>query len=165
MKTLTLVRHAKAEHLENIDSDIDRPLAERGMQDAPMMAQVLKKSFYFNPDFIISSPALRAHTTAKIFAENFNFNQDNIFIDAGIYERGTKYIINLLKKQSDEYNNIILFGHNPDITSLTIYFLGEYFKTFPTCAVASIEFDINYWSEIEDINGKLKFYEYPKKYR
>ena len=41
MKTLILVRHAKSDWPENTD-DFDRPLAERGLEDAVKMSKFLK---------------------------------------------------------------------------------------------------------------------------
>ena len=61
MKTLILVRHAKSDWTENTD-DFDRPLNERGHQDAPKMAKFLK-SEEVKIDVFVTSPAKRALTT------------------------------------------------------------------------------------------------------
>jgi len=165
MKTLTLVRHAKSSWDNQDWTDLERPLNQRGLSDAPIMAQVIAKRLVPKPDLILSSNAARALATADIFAKALGFPDDCVNVENGIYSLGTKYIINLLKTQSDDANSIILFGHNPDVTSMAIYFLGDFIESLPTCAVISIDFDIEQWSEIEDINGVMKFYEYPKRYR
>ncbi len=165
MKTLILVRHAKASWENEEWADLERPLNERGLSDAPVMAEIVAKKLEPKPELILTSNALRALTTANIFAKTLDKNEDAVSVENGIYDRGTKFIINLLKTQPDDINSIILFGHNPDVTSMATYFLGNYIVSLPTCAVVAIDFDIEQWTEIEDINGKLKFYEYPKKYR
>jgi phosphohistidine phosphatase len=165
MKTLTLVRHAKSSISEQDMPDIERPLNERGSTDAPIIAGIIAKKLKPKPDLILSSNALRAMTTANIFAEALGYPEDFVLVENGIYDRGTKYIINLLKTQSDDVNSILLFGHNPEVTSLATYFLGDFIGSLPTCAVMAIDFDIDRWSEIEDINGVLKFFEFPKRYR
>ena len=44
MKTLYIIRHAKSDWAEAGLHDIERPLASRGLRDAPIMAGVLKKT-------------------------------------------------------------------------------------------------------------------------
>jgi len=67
MKTLLLVRHAKSSWEEPGVQDIDRPLNERGKQDAPEMAKRLKDK-KIDIDLFVSSPEKRARRTAKFFA-------------------------------------------------------------------------------------------------
>ena len=69
MKTLLLVRHAKSDWPTNID-DFDRPLNERGHKDAPKMAKFLKE-ISVTIDAFVTSPAKRALTTCRYFAEVF----------------------------------------------------------------------------------------------
>jgi len=68
MKKLLLVRHAKAEK-DTGGKDFDRPLKYIGMQDAGFMADRLKEKLMV-PEYIVTSPALRARTTAEIFADH-----------------------------------------------------------------------------------------------
>jgi|YNPMSStandDraft_1061717.scaffolds.fasta_scaffold00004_41 phosphohistidine phosphatase len=163
MKRIILVRHAKSSW-ENPDwSDFERPLNKRGLRDAPFMADIVAKKIE-KPDLIISSPAVRAATTCKYFAKAFSYNEKDIIFDENIYSKGSRYIINLIFQLDSNFNSVMIFGHNPDITSLFAYFTGEYIDNIPTCGVFAVEFDIKSWKEIENNNGKLIFYEYPKKY-
>ena len=68
MLLLTLVRHAKSSWDNPALADFDRPLNARGERDAPRMAQHVRRALGI-PDRIVSSPALRALTTARVFAE------------------------------------------------------------------------------------------------
>ncbi|MDH3806604.1 MAG: histidine phosphatase family protein, partial [Gammaproteobacteria bacterium] len=65
MKTLTLVRHAKSSWKDSGLSDRERPLNKRGERDAPVMGKRAAAAG-LRPSQIISSPAVRAWTTAKI---------------------------------------------------------------------------------------------------
>jgi len=162
MKKIILVRHAKS-GWDNPDlQDFERPLNKRGKTDAPIMAQILEKYKVF-PDLLISSPAVRALTTANIFAETINYPPKKILTDKGIYEKGARYIIKLIANLNNSVNTVVVFGHNPDMTSLASYFVGDYFDNVPTCGIVAIEKDVDDWSKIEDGNSKLLFYEYPKK--
>lgn len=163
MKNLILIRHAKSSW-DNPDwSDFDRPLNKRGLRDAPFMANLLSKKG-ISPDLIISSTAKRASETAQFFCEAFNYNFDNLQKDLGIYERGSKYIINLLSKLDNKINTVFIIGHNPDITSMATYFSGEFFDNVPTCGIIGVKFNFDAWENITTKNGELMFSEFPRNY-
>jgi phosphohistidine phosphatase len=67
MKTLLLVRHAKATH-ESGYSDFERPLTEKGIHGAEKMAKHLQEKGII-PQLFVTSPALRTHQTANIFTD------------------------------------------------------------------------------------------------
>lgn len=164
MKTLIIARHAKSSWDNPEWTDFERPLNKRGFKDAPMIAEILKDK-KIKPDLIYSSTAQRAITTAKIYSEILNFPQNDIIQDQNIYEQGNRYIIDLIKKTNNKINTIIVFGHNPTMTSLSTYFSGEYFDNVPTSGTVCIDFDFDKWKDVDKINGKLRFFEYPKKYK
>jgi phosphohistidine phosphatase len=164
MKKLILVRHAKSGWTNPNHTDFERELSERGLNDASILSALLPSKIT-KPDIFFSSPAIRALHTAKIFAEKFDLSSEKIVLDDGIYSKGTKYIINLLKSVKNEVGSTILFGHNPDITSLASYLSGEYFENVPTCGIVVIEFESDRWDKIEDKNGKLVLFDYPKLYK
>lgn len=163
MKNLILIRHAKSSWDNPEWSDFDRPLNKRGLRDAPFMANLLFRKDIV-PDIIISSTAKRALETAQFFCEVFNYSKDNLQQDLGIYERGSKYIINLLSKLDDNINTVFLIGHNPDITSLATYFSGEFFDNVPTCGIVGVKFNFDNWESIATKNGELLFNVFPRNY-
>lgn len=163
MKNLILIRHAKSSWDNPEWSDFDRPLNKRGLRDAPFMANLLQNKG-IKPDLIISSTAKRALETAQFMCEAFNYSLDNLQQDLGIYERGSKYIINLLAKLDDNLNTVILIGHNPDITSMATYFSGEFFDNVPTCGIIGVQFNFDSWENIATNNGELLFNEFPRNY-
>ncbi len=68
---LTLLRHAKTEAQHSGQEDWDRMLEPRGQKDAPEMARRLRER-KLKPDLMITSPAVRALTTAQIFARELH---------------------------------------------------------------------------------------------
>lgn len=66
MKHLFLIRHAKSSWAMSGQTDFDRPLNDRGLRDAPVMALRLWHAG-IRLDAILSSPANRALTTATFF--------------------------------------------------------------------------------------------------
>lgn len=158
MKTLILNRHAKSDWGSPDLSDFDRPLNKRGKRDTPMMVErFLKKKI--KPDLIISSPANRALTTAKQFADALKMI---IKEEIEIYNGSERYFKKELENFDDKINTILAFGHNPDFTSLATYFSGEFFANIPTCGIVCIDFDINTWKDIHKENGTIRFFDYPK---
>jgi phosphohistidine phosphatase len=71
-KKLLLVRHAKAKSGDFEIKDFDRPLSQKGIDEALEMGQQLFQGNIF-PDGIISSPALRAISTAKSISISLGF--------------------------------------------------------------------------------------------
>ncbi|MCX7735610.1 MAG: histidine phosphatase family protein [Candidatus Kapabacteria bacterium] len=164
MKTLILVRHAKSDWGNPDLSDFDRPLNKRGLKDAPFMAELVASKIK-TPDLIMSSPANRAITTAKYFATAFKYPIDKIEQINLIYSSGVNGIKELIASLNNDYKTVILFGHNPAVSSLAYNLSGGKVPEMPTCAVACIDFDISFWEEILNSEGDLRFYEYPKKYK
>ncbi len=163
MKTLLLVRHAKSSW-ENSDlTDFERPLNKRGKRDAPFMAKLIAE-MNIRPDLMISSPAERALTTARIFAGEFNIDPKKIIKDDRIYTNGLKNIINIISEIDNDVITLIVFGHNPDLSYLTGKISDKYIDTIPTCGVVCVDFDFISWYDIESVKGKLRFFEYPKKH-
>jgi phosphohistidine phosphatase len=68
MRRLTLIRHAKSSWNDIGLDDFDRPLNPRGLRSAPRMGGVLQKEQVMF-DLMVSSPALRAITTAQLIAD------------------------------------------------------------------------------------------------
>jgi phosphohistidine phosphatase len=162
MKTIYLVRHAKSSWKEAGLSDFERPLNKRGQHDAPFMAKLLAKKDEM-PEVIVSSPALRALTTAKIFASEFN-SDTQIVEEEKIYEAGLGNLIKIINNLPETNKTVMIFGHNPGLTYLANYLGDKSIDNIPTCGIVKITFDINSWQDISDGSGKIVFFEYPKKY-
>lgn len=163
MKLLTLIRHAKSSWDNANLSDFERTLNARGRRDAEYMSKLLPKLLP-NPDMIYCSKAERAVETSRYFLETYNFPEEKVIYDYGIYENGIRYLIKLIQNVPETVNNLLIIGHNPDITAFSNAFTSTYFDNIPTCGIISIEFEIEKWSDLSNNIGKIKFYEYPKKY-
>ncbi|MFK7816036.1 MAG: histidine phosphatase family protein [Gammaproteobacteria bacterium] len=160
---LTLVRHAKSNWNNDDLQDFDRPLNDRGLRVAPEMGQRLARKSY-NVEAIISSPALRAMTTAQIIAEEIGFKVDQISLNEDIYEANLDVLVNIVNQFSESFNSVMLVGHNPGFTMLTNYLSNAKIDNMPTCSIAQIKFTSNAWSTISERSGELVGFDYPKKY-
>lgn len=163
MKTVYFVRHAKSSWDHAGMRDIDRPLNERGLRDAPFMAQVLAGKVV-RPDRILSSPANRAHSTAQFFASAFGIPAGEVERVRSIYEAWPDEIMRIVTNLPDEYSTVFLFGHNPTFTAVANMFSEEYILNLPTCGIFSVEANVDTWKKFGRENGRLTALYFPKQY-
>lgn len=163
MKTIYIVRHAKSSWRDSELADIDRPLNNRGKRDAPFMGNLLSQKGIV-PEIIFSSPANRAFSTAKIFADELNYPTQSIIIDKNIYEAGIGSLMRIINNFQEDLSIAMLVGHNPGLTMLSNYLADRYIDNIPTCAVVGLKLDIEKWDHAADKCGKVTIFEYPKKY-
>ena len=162
MRTITLVRHAKSSRDYPELSDFERPLNPRGRKEAPAIAARLRKAD-IKPDLLISSPATRAIATARLFAEELNMHLDEIVLNPHIYEASAWTLLHIVRSLSLEYDDVMLFGHNPGISNFAKDLAKDCtFDEMPTCAAVRIELPARGWSLIQPGTGKVVRYETPK---
>ena len=157
MKKLFLVRHAKSDWENPHLKDIERPLNERGYANANSLSYQRR----IKPDLIISSPAVRAFTTALLFARNLNYNANTIILKQELYESTVNDYVSVFSEIDNKYDTVMLFGHNPTISDLVGQLTQSSNILMPTCCIAGINFDVKNWNEIKI--GNLFLFDYPKK--
>lgn len=161
MKTLLIIRHAKAETAFTLN-DFERPLNERGKKDAPVMAARLQER-NIGIDAFISSPAKRAKKTATLFCETMGGKEDEIIFISALYHAPAEIFYNVIQEVADENNCIAVFAHNPGIT----HFVNELAETIridnmPTCAVFAVKVNCNSWKDFVKAKKEFLFFDYPK---
>ena len=157
------MRHAKSSWKQDGLRDFERPLNNRGMRDAPFMGKVLWERG-IRADLIISSPALRAITTAKVIAEKLNYDVHAIMTDGALYDGDSNSMQSIVRQIDDSRRTAVVMGHNPALTLLANAYSKDSIKNIPTCAVACFQFEVDTWKEATRDTGALTFFEKPKKY-
>lgn len=147
MKTLLLVRHAKASRDDPSLDDRDRPLTERGQRDAPKMGKRLAKRS-IKADAIISSPAARARATAELMADELGYGRDRIQYDERIYDAEPEALLEIACDLDDALSTVMLVGHNPGFSELAQIFTDE-IGDLPTCGVAELRFSVAHWAALD----------------
>ena len=164
MKTLTIIRHAKSSWKDLELKDFDRPLNKRGKRDAPLAGQRLRENS-ISPDLIVTSPAKRALTTAKLIANEIGYSKKNLVSDQRVYMADVEDLIQILRKVDNSCKNVAIVGHNPDMTDLANELTGESIDNVPTCGVVHATLDIKSWQDLDEGKGKLVLFDYPKKHQ
>lgn len=161
MKTLTLVRHAKSSWKDTSLSDRERPLNKRGKRDAPEMGRRIADAG-IRPSLIVSSPAVRAWTTAKIIADAIGYPREFLQRDNGLYLATVNGILDVIVAQDVGFNSLMLVGHNPGFTDFANYLVPGLTNNMPTAAVVSVEIDSEDWSLYDKPAAELLLYDFPK---
>jgi len=152
-KTLILMRHAKSSWSHQVD-DHDRPLNERGLRDAPRMADRLQ-SVGAVPDLVLTSTALRARVTAELVCEAMSEEKEPAS-RADLYLPRTEDIVEAVACIDVDASCVMVVAHNPGITE-AVFSLTRSEERMPTAAAAIIDLDINCWSDLLlDASGSLR---------
>jgi phosphohistidine phosphatase len=161
MKQLLLVRHAKSSWDMTTISDFERTLNPRGHKDAPVMASRLKaRSVYV--DAFVSSPAVRALTTATYFAEAYNRDIKSIIQIPELYHADSFAFSNVVRNIEDGFNTVALFSHNPGITDFINQLTTTKIHDMPTCGIFAVIADIDKWKDFFTAEKKFWFFDHPK---
>jgi len=147
MKNLLIMRHAKSSWEFTNLSDHDRPLNDRGKRDAPRMGKVLLKERLV-PQLIISSSAARARSTAEKVAKASCYSGE-ISVDSSLYRAGPSAYLKALRRQTSQYDTVLIVGHNPDLEHLVEILTGNA-MTIPTCGLAYVKLWIERWLDLKD---------------
>jgi len=163
MKSLCLVRHARAGWKSGVASDFERPLDPQGREDAALMARRLR-DYAFWPEVLVASPATRTRETAAIFAQALGCSAANIAFDEEIYSTDLEGLVTILRGLQEDSARALMVGHNPFITILAEWLSGERLHTIPPCGLVALEFpDLISWQEIAPARGRMLFYDHPGK--
>ncbi len=160
-KTLLLVRHAKSDWSYPHLRDIDRPLNDRGLRDAPAMAAHLQK-LGIQPSLIVSSPAVRALSTAAIFKATLDVDGEDFLVRDEIYEAGTPALMRVVQHLPMSAELVLMFGHNPGFTMFANLFPQGNFDNIPTCGVVRLDADVQYWEDFGPDTARVTAHFFPK---
>ncbi len=146
MKTLLILRHAKASKGDPNLKDHERPLNEIGQVQIPSVAKMLTKEG-LKPDLILSSTALRTRQTAELMAKVIGFSGKFIYTDE-LYESNMKKYFEALQDLPDESQTVMIVGHNPAHEEF-LSLLTDKFESLSTGALAYVELSTNHWRELQ----------------
>lgn len=147
MKNLLFMRHGKSSWELDVN-DQDRPLAQRGIDDANLVGKRLLNEG-LNLDFAFSSPANRALHTAMICLRNINHPLHNFQVAPQLYDFSGNQVLNFVKELNDQFETIMIFGHNHAFTYLANDLGNTYIENVPTSGFVRIQFNVSAWKDIQ----------------
>ena len=157
-KTLYLLRHAKASKSLDIN-DIDRPLTEKGYAEAYEIARKLSVEKMI-PELIVSSPAVRAFSTALIFQRILIIPMQHPHIASELYEASTEDVLSTITSIDDKFSSIMLVGHNPSFSELSAE-MDPGITHVPTAGVVAFDIKIDNWKQADHTKAEKKIFIFP----
>jgi phosphohistidine phosphatase len=156
-RELWLLRHGKSDR-DVVMDDFDRPLKKRGKRAAQRIGEWLQQQRLI-PDWIVSSPAKRAITTAQIVHKAIDVQGLAIQQDKRLYQEGFERLKTVLAECPIEAGRVLLVGHNPELEDLLIHLVGaaslpDTDKLLPTAALARLIMPDD-WSHLDAGCAKL----------
>jgi len=169
-RTVTLVRHAKAEHVQG-KPDHDRALAARGRRDAIAVGEWLSDpSREVVHDLVLCSTSERTRQTLEGICAGGASGRDTRF-DERIYDASAAQLLNLLREVPDTVKAVMVIGHAPGIPVLATALahndsgssdvMDRISNGFPTSALAVLGFDGS-WSGLAPEMAYLRDFAVPR---
>lgn len=158
MKTLYVMRHPQKQVAKPNQDDFDIKLSPEGIEEAKKIAQNLY-SMEIKPDLIVASPANRTRETAEIVSEILEYDK-NIMYNEVLFQAYVNELFETITYTFDTVNEMLLIGHNPSLTALTIT-LDVYREEIKPGEVLKIEFETDSWINIGKENAKFIWIEKP----
>jgi phosphohistidine phosphatase len=166
MGRLMLLRHAKSDKSGTM-TDHDRPLADRGRRDAPLVGTYMAGEG-LRPDLALVSTALRAQQTWALAGAAFAepVRQHN---DRRIYDGPASAILAMIRQLAPGPKTLVVVGHNPLLHQLALALAGtgdpqalaRLTAGYPTTGLAVIDFEGNDWADVSEGLGRLERFETP----
>lgn len=169
MKRIYILRHAKSDYPSGVD-DKQRPLSERGIQEADLVAKYIADNDY-SPDFVYCSAATRAQMTYEPVSEHCIAHNHDVRDD--LYLASAGHLYETAKQTDDKYFSAMFIGHNPGMHNFALFLTQagdpEHIKQlqfkYPTACLTVISFDVESWSDIAPGSGQLEDFMTGKKLR
>jgi phosphohistidine phosphatase len=166
MRRLLLLRHAKAASPAG-SRDIDRPLAHRGREAAPLMGAYLKDEQLL-PDLALVSSAVRTRQTWDLVQPAFGKVEARF--EPRIYEAPAERLLAVLREVEPAVHTLLMVGHNPGFADLARALVGHgdryafarMVQKYPTAGLAIIDFDVENWTGVRPAAGRLERFVTPK---
>ena len=111
-----LLRHAKSAWPDVPDHD--RPLAGRGLRDAPVMGRWLRTNGHV-PDQVLCSTARRARETWQLAQDGLGANPP-VGFERRVYQASAEQLLDLARGVPPAVTALLIVGHYPAIQELAL---------------------------------------------
>lgn len=161
MKTLIVVRHARAVAGSPHMRDFDRDLTPDGAVDAKSIGRWLQVHTAV-PDLMLASSSARTKATAILLAEAYGVPASGIELSDDLYETSVQTAVDQIHWHSTpEMQSIMIVGHNPTVTVLAGMVSEDVVEALPTAAAVVIDFNDDVpWNRLQ--KGRVRQVVTPK---
>lgn len=143
-KTLILMRHGEAGVAAR---DFDRPLTEKGVAQCRSQGTLLTKQG-FQLSQILTSPALRAFSSALAVAKAMHYPETKIMADEALYNASADVLFNAIQNFEDVWHTVLLIAHNPGISALARSFNPDIPSDLDVADFCVLSFPLLHWQDL-----------------
>ncbi|WP_138431990.1 SixA phosphatase family protein [Fodinibius saliphilus] len=159
MKTIMLLRHAQSPHATHGQKDFDRPLAQRGREDALRLGAFIQQTDNV-PAHLVSSPAQRANETTTILVESAGIDESVITWDKELYHGGVQNYLKAIQESPNSVDTVLLVGHNPLLEQVVATLCnreGEYTARMSTASLVCMEHPAVKWGQVRPGTARFRW--------
>jgi phosphohistidine phosphatase len=164
VKTLLVLRHAKASPGSASGSDVDRPLASRGLREAAAVGRALRARDV-QVDAIVASPALRVAETVAAVVHSAGWTLAPLW-DRRIYNASAETLLAVIRELDDVAGAALIVGHNPGLHELILQLAEDGYSQvgagFPTATLAKLRLTVDRWADVGLGSGCIQSVVRPK---
>jgi phosphohistidine phosphatase len=154
VKTLIILRHSKTEKI-NPAGDPARELTKPGRRWATEAGREIFEAAGM-PDLLVTSNAIRALQTGDLAAEAMQFSGERRVVPE-VYGATENELIEVIQKFPENFEKIVLVGHNPGLEELSNSFRGaKATDHLPTAGWMVVELGAATWADAKAGSGKVK---------
>lgn len=159
MKTLFVLRHAKASPDAPSGRDFDRPLTGRGHRDSAAVGGELRDR---RLDAFLASPAARVVETVDGLVEVAGFELEPIW-DRRLYNASAEALLEVIQEVDGAVATLLIVAHNPGLQELIVALAeddpaglrAQIGGRFPTAALAELRLSIDHWDDARPGCGRV----------
>jgi phosphohistidine phosphatase len=161
MKTLLVLRHAKASQESPSNLDFDRPLKPRGRAQALALGGLVRdRQLAF--DAIVASLAARVVETVAGIVAGAGLDFEPAY-DGRLYNASPETLLEVIREAGDTVERLLIVGHNPGLQHLLLHIAeddgdglrDEITSGFPTAALAELELSVEDWRDVGRRCGRI----------
>ncbi|WP_055491410.1 histidine phosphatase family protein [Streptomyces sp. TP-A0356] len=153
LRRLVVLRHAKSAWPGGV-SDHERPLAPRGLRDAPAAGRALAEADCL-PDLALCSTAVRARQTWELASAQWG-TPPPVRLQPLLYAADVPDLLEAVREVPATVGTLLLIGHNPGLAELVLTLAGDglddtldrVHAKFPTSAIAVLAWHGATWDSL-----------------
>ena len=161
MKTLLVLRHAKASQDSPSGMDFDRPLKPRGQRQALALGCMMAER-NLAVDAMVASPAARVVETVTGIIAGSGSGAEPVY-DRRIYNASLNALIAVIRDADDHAQHLLIVGHNPGLQLLLLNLAeddgdgrrGEVAAGYPTAMLADLTLSVDRWRDVWRQCGRI----------
>lgn len=161
MRTLMLLRHAKAVVADGKIRDRDRPLAPRGQKDAPKIGAYMGRHRLL-PDLALVSPSKRTQETWDLIVPALGPRIKPAFEDR-LYDASPQTVMDVIQEIGADCPKLLIIAHNPSLQRVAAGLIAsgdldareQLQEGLPTSGLVIIEFPFDDWRKLHARAGRL----------